>query len=215
MKNANLYISLLLPLTISGCSGNNSVISGKESNDSSCLDSETLDYLVDLKETYYKQRFVESNTNIYDPKYATDFGIPEGQTSGGGTVDSIPNPYINSIDDLTLFYYYPYSGNPDVWVISFLYHGFGRPGGTMPILSLAIYFYEGSARYRVQFYGCLNCPEVFYNGSFYYIHEAFNLGIISINETSFSCSDYEGESYLSHEDVICYYYGVRGYEINV
>lgn len=142
------------------------------------LSQEEVQTFNEIKEKYYYQRFSSINNTIYDSDDAfknldEDYAnfAKQHYSSSGMRVDGI-----NSIDDITLFKCY--SSFNDVYIVSFLYKGFGIAGGWFTT-GATLLFKNNDDLTSIHFWGCNCVPEVFYKGRFYYVHEAWGLGLFN------------------------------------
>jgi hypothetical protein len=160
---------LLFSMIISSCSNKRNT-----SENESSLTPEEISYFTKLKEDYYQQRFLDAGTNIYDAR------------KGFGEDTSEPSPYsidyatIDSVDDLKV--HYSYCINDEFAIISFLYCGQGNLNGSwfQPSYSV-VEFKDNSKEIKIMFNGNIYAPEVYYHGTFLYLHEAFSIGIYNLD----------------------------------
>ena len=160
---------LLFSMIISSCSNK---INASE-NESS-LTPEEISYFTKLKEDYYQQRFLDAGTNIYDARKALG---QEGNTEPYHFTQDVT---VDSIGDLRVYIlHYLYE---NMCIASFTYKGMGDLKGAWfePSRS-TITIQEDMRQIDFVFDGNIYAPEIYYQGSFYYIKDAFKIGILTLD----------------------------------
>lgn len=159
--------------SLSSCSQESGAISSK----SNCLNLDEINYFNNLKNAYYQQRFIEADTNTYYSRDGYAIGADNPESSVYNPLDAIVQAEINSIDDLKVFYVYYLNDN--LCIVSFKYQEMGESGAWFS-QGATIHFIGKNKEYDVTFIGNNFAPEVFYQGQFYYIQEAYKLGLFTI-----------------------------------
>ena len=179
MRIKTICIAIFSVFLLCGCSKENQ-LSYPNQFPKAVLSEDEVSFFKQMKIDYFNQRFMNVESNIYDSDLSIKAGadISDNNAQYYRTIAAPHNISITSIDDLTLYFNYPQFNACDCYVVSFLYCDLGLSG---PWLSTGcdVYFLNEGLMDYAHFLGN-NCPpEVYYNGTFYYIHEAYSLGIIS------------------------------------
>lgn len=185
---------LLFSVSLSSCNG---------------LSSAKIEQFKKIKEIYYKQRFESVHNNVYYFQYAAHYATEVEELY-------LPNEncdldIVNSIDDITL--YKCFDEQNGAYIVSFLFNGRGispskdwKYGCQMTFIENEPNSTTEDKRYSLEFEGTYYPPEVYKDGVFYYIHEAFQKGIVS----------FKGKKFSKNLDPFwTSYYVVKGYDVNV
>ena len=181
---------LLFSMIISSCSNKINT-----SENESSLTPEEISYFTKLKEDYYQQRFLDAGTNIYDARKAL------GQEGNTEPYHFTKDVTIDSIDDLRVNILHYLYGN--MCIASFTYKGMGDLKGAWfePSRS-TITIQEDMRQIDFVFDGNIYATEIYYQGSFYYIKDAFKIGILTLDNPNIVIA--EKKTIVENEKVIEY-----------
>lgn len=182
-KLLTLIMVFAVSFIISSCSQK----TGNSTLENNSLNVDEMAYYTDLKSAYYRQRFTETNTNIYYSRDAYSIGAENPESPIYNAPDAVIQVEVNSIEDLKVFYVYYIDEN--ICIVSFKYQEMGESGAWFSI-GAHIHFVEETKICDVVFRGNNFAPEVFYKGKFYYIQEAYKLGLFAMDNPNMILTDH-------------------------
>ena len=161
---------LISSIFLSSCSS-----VGKDDSNAHSLNKEEIAYYTKLKEDYYQQRFLNLNTNIYDARKARNEDVSEPSPFSVDIVE------INALEDLTVYYSFYYS--EEMSIVNFLYKDQGdmRGNGWFDASITHFIIDDNNKNIDISFSGNIYSPEVYYKGTFYYLYEAYEMGVFNLN----------------------------------
>ena len=178
MKDNTIHLLFLIIATPCVAMLSSCVSNEKDNQSGVGLAKEEIAYYTKLKEDYYQQRFVNSNTNTYYASDAYSIGADNPESSVYCAPDAIMKIKVNSVDDLKV--HLTYYVDEEITIVSFKYQEMGDSGAWFSI-GAHIDFVEETKICDVVFRGNNFAPEVFYKGKFYYIQEAYKMGLFTMD----------------------------------
>lgn len=214
--NKKIFLLVIPTLLLTACNINSS----NPDNDSYLsnfvkidMTEDNKEFYTSLKSEYYQQRFVDMNNRYYYPrqafiagddnyaKYYVDLyngnhpavlGFWYGNYSEEKVIE------VESIDDITIGLTY-LTNNKDVTIFAPFFKDEGVAKGWFRIGSVLNFVFEEDKIIQETFFkGPCFAPEVYYQGHFYYIQEAFDLGLINFQDNEYVSFD------SSREDIANY-----------